>query len=104
MDKLDGFLAGLASDLASAQSIAPLISAARAEVEAVKSADSLKLFDEAAASLSAGDLKAMSDGLSSLRTALERSGVRNYLTMLDELGVDHPLARDSRRQLAAALY
>jgi thioredoxin-like negative regulator of GroEL len=26
------------------------------------------------------------------------------VAILDELGVDHPLARDARRRLAAALY
>jgi putative thioredoxin len=34
-----------------------------------------------------------------------RDDIRRVVVgVLDELGVDHPLARDSRRQLAAALY
>ena len=34
-----------------------------------------------------------------------RDDVRRLIVgALDELGVDHPLARDARRRLAAALY
>jgi putative thioredoxin len=60
-------------------------------------------------------LKALDDGdyetsLEKLLTALpEANGYRDDLRrvivgILDELGVDHPLARESRRRLAAALY
>ena len=36
--------------------------------------------------------------------ALERSGHRVVVGVLDELGAEHPLARESRRKLASALY
>ncbi|MHB8692245.1 MAG: thioredoxin [Solirubrobacteraceae bacterium] len=60
-------------------------------------------------------LKALDEGdyetsLDKLLTALpEANGYRDDLRrvivgILDELGVDHPLARESRRRLAAALY
>ncbi|MDX6691571.1 MAG: putative thioredoxin [Solirubrobacteraceae bacterium] len=56
--------------------------------------------------LDEGELEA---GLDQLLAALESGGDterirRVVVAILDELGVEHPLARDSRRRLAAALY
>jgi putative thioredoxin len=63
--------------------------------------------DEALAALDAGDhqraLDLLLDALPGADGA--RDDVRRLVVgILDELGVDHPLARESRRRLAAALY
>ena len=61
------------------------------------------------AALDAGDLEAGLDGLIAAMAA-EADGDRKdrmrraVVGVLDELGVEHPLARESRRKLAAALY
>ena len=55
----------------------------------------------------AGDHEAALDGLiAALRSADgHRDDVRRVIVgLLDELGVEHPLAREGRRRLAAALY
>jgi putative thioredoxin len=65
--------------------------------------------DEAFAALDAGDSEA---GLDILLEQLAAAGDdetrerlrRAIVAVLDELGVQHPLARDARRRLAAALY
>jgi putative thioredoxin len=64
---------------------------------------------EAFATLDAGDTEAGLDILLEELTAAGDEDVRECLrraivAVLDELGVQHPLARDARRRLAAALY
>jgi len=62
---------------------------------------------EAFAALDAGDReRALDLLLSALPTADgAQDDIRRVVVgVLDELGVDHPLARESRRRLAAALY
>jgi putative thioredoxin len=64
---------------------------------------------EAFAALDRGDTSAGIDGLIAAIAATDDSDRRDELRravvgVLDELGVEHPLARDSRRKLAAALY
>ena len=63
---------------------------------------------EAFASLDAGDAEA---GIDALIAAMEGADAerkdllrRVVVGVLDELGVEHPLARESRRRLASALY
>lgn len=63
--------------------------------------------DEAFQALDAGDQERAIDAL--LAALPESDGHRDdvrrvVVGVLDELGVDHPLARDARRRLAAALY
>ena len=59
------------------------------------------------ATLDSGEVE---EGLDQLLAALESDGSdqerirRVVVAILDELGVDHPLARDSRRRMSAALY
>jgi putative thioredoxin len=80
--------------------------AARIELDRAASARVRDAFDK----LDAGDLE---EGLDLLLEELadgdldgeDRERVRKVIVaVLDELGVDHPLARESRRRLAAALY
>jgi putative thioredoxin len=80
--------------------------AARIELEG----KDLPAVAEAFAALDEGEIE---DGLDKLIAALasgdlgedDRERVRKLIVaVLDELGVDHPLARESRRKLAAALY
>jgi putative thioredoxin len=61
------------------------------------------------AALDAGDPATALDGLIAAAAATQDSDRRDDIRravvgILDELGVDHPLARESRRKLAAALY
>jgi putative thioredoxin len=61
------------------------------------------------AALDRGDFETGLDGLIGAIAATDDSERRDDLRravvgVLDELGVDHPLARDARRKLAAALY
>jgi putative thioredoxin len=61
------------------------------------------------AALDAGDHETGLDGLIAATAATPEGERRDELRravvgVLDELGVDHPLARESRRKLAAALY
>jgi putative thioredoxin len=61
------------------------------------------------AALDAGDLQRGLDGLIAAIAATDDGDRRDDLRravigVLDELGVEHPLARDSRRRLASALY
>jgi putative thioredoxin len=80
--------------------------AARIELER----EDLPRVHEAFASLDEGELE---EGLDKLLAEVadgelgeeDRERVRKVIVaVLDELGVDHPLARESRRKLAAALY
>jgi putative thioredoxin len=80
--------------------------AARIELDRAASPRVREAFDK----LDAGDLE---EGLDLLLEELadgdldgeDRERVRKVIVaVLDELGVDHPLARESRRRLAAALY
>jgi putative thioredoxin len=64
---------------------------------------------EAFAALDAGDQERGLDGLVRATAAAEDENRRDDLRravvgVLDELGVEHPLARETRRKLAAALY
>jgi putative thioredoxin len=64
---------------------------------------------EAFAALDRGDAESGLDGLIAATAAATDGDRRDDLRravvgVLDELGVDHPLARESRRKLAAALY
>ena len=64
---------------------------------------------EAFAALDAGELQRGLDALIAGIAATEDAGRRDDLRravvgVLDELGVEHPLARESRRKLASALY
>jgi putative thioredoxin len=64
---------------------------------------------EAFAALDAGDPERGLDGLVRATAAAEDEDRRDDLRravvgVLDELGVEHPLARETRRKLAAALY
>jgi putative thioredoxin len=64
---------------------------------------------EAFAALDAGDtqdaLDALIDAIPATADAGRRDDLRRSVVgVLDELGVEHPLARDSRRRLASALY
>jgi putative thioredoxin len=61
------------------------------------------------AALDAGDTEAGLDALIAAIAASEDEDRREDLRkavvgILDDLGVEHPLARESRRKLAAALY
>jgi putative thioredoxin len=72
----------------------------------LEDADGLDL-SEAWAKLDAGDREGAADIL--LEALPGADGARDELravivAILDELGVDHPFARDARRRLAAALY
>ncbi len=61
----------------------------------------------ALALLDGGELEAGLDALLALLAAKDAGGDhirRVIVAILDELGVDHPLARETRRKLAAALY
>ncbi|HEY4277876.1 MAG TPA: tetratricopeptide repeat protein [Conexibacter sp.] len=63
--------------------------------------------DDAFAALDAGDHEAGLDGLIGAIPQADgnRDEIRKVVVaVLDELGVEHPLARDARRRLAAALY
>ena len=64
---------------------------------------------EALSSLDAGDKESGLDGLIAAIEAADdgerREDLRRAVVgVLDELGVEHPLARESRRKLASALY
>jgi putative thioredoxin len=64
---------------------------------------------DAFAALDAGDTRRGLDGLISAITAANGSEQKEDLRravvgVLDELGVEHPVARESRRKLASALY
>ena len=61
---------------------------------------------EAFAALDAGELQRGLDALiAALASAEDKDDLRRAVVgVLDELGVEHPLARESRRKLAAALY
>jgi putative thioredoxin len=64
---------------------------------------------DAFAALDAGDLQRGLDGLIAAIAAAEDDARKDALReavvgVLDELGVEHPLARESRRKLASALY
>jgi len=78
--------------------------AARIELEQAQPEDSLQ---QAFAALDTGDEeRALDLLLSSLASADgSRDNIRRVIVgILDDLGVEHPLARESRRRLAAALY
>jgi putative thioredoxin len=80
--------------------------AARIELQRSDAAGQLDL-EPAFAALDAGDqeraLDLLIDALPSADGA--RDGIRRVAVgILEELGVDHPLARESRRKLASALY
>ena len=63
--------------------------------------------DEAFSALDAGDLERALDLLIDAIPSADgmKDDVRRVVVaLLDQLGVDHPLARDARRRLAAALY
>jgi putative thioredoxin len=64
--------------------------------------------DDAFATLDSGEREAAADQLIDLIAASEnghRDDLRRaVVAILDELGVEHPHARDARRRLAAALY
>jgi putative thioredoxin len=63
--------------------------------------------DDAFAALDAGDRERALELLIGVLPSVDgaRDDVRRVVVaVLDELGVDHPLARDARRRLAAALY
>jgi putative thioredoxin len=78
--------------------------AARIELE---QADDDEAVATAFATLDGGEVE---QGLDQLLAALESDGSdrerirRVIVAILDELGVEHPLARDSRRRMSAALY
>lgn len=80
--------------------------AARIELESSESPAPPEV-RQAFSALDAGDL---AGGLDLLISALPgadgaREGIRRVVVgLLDELGVEHPLARESRRRLASALY
>lgn len=62
---------------------------------------------DAFTALDSGDAERALDGLIVALSAADggRDDIRRVVVgILDELGVDHPLARESRRRLAAALY
>src|SRR4051812_3113049 len=63
---------------------------------------------EAFAALDAGELQRGLDGLIAAIAAADDDGRedlrRAVVGVLDELGVEHPVARESRRKLASALY
>jgi putative thioredoxin len=62
---------------------------------------------EAFAALDAGDYERALDLLIGALPSADgsRDGVRRVVVgVLDQLGVEHPLARESRRRLASALY
>jgi len=77
--------------------------AARIELEQAGDDDVAAAF----ATLDAGEIE---QGLDELLAALESDGSdreairRVIVAILDELGAEHPLARESRRRMAAALY
>lgn len=77
--------------------------AARIELDRAGDGDIAVAF----ATLDGGELE---QGLDELLSALESDGSdrerirRVIVAILDELGVDHPLARESRRRMSAALY
>jgi putative thioredoxin len=80
--------------------------AARIELERRADPDSPDL-SEAFAALDAGDQERALDLLIGALPSSDgaRDGIRRVVVgVLDELGVDHPLARESRRKLASALY
>jgi putative thioredoxin len=77
--------------------------AARIELERNDDPDLQKAF----AALDAGDYQAALDALLEALPSADgaRDDVRRVVVgILDELGVEHPLARESRRRLASALY
>ncbi len=81
--------------------------AARIGLERGDAAESLPDLGEAFAALDAGDQRRALDLLLGALTSADgaRDDVRRVIVgVLDELGVDDPLARDARRRLAAALY
>jgi putative thioredoxin len=80
--------------------------AARIELERAAPADHPDL-SEAFAALDAGDEQRALDLLIAALPSADgaRDPIRRVVVgLLEELGVEHPLARDSRRKLAAALY
>ena len=77
--------------------------AARIELEEGASADVADAF----ATLDDGELEAGLDKLVAVLAKKNADGERVrrvIVAILDELGVDHPLARETRRKMAAALY
>ena len=77
--------------------------AARIELEKDASADVADAF----ATLDDGELEAGLDKLVAVLAKKNSDGERVrrvIVAILDELGVDHPLARETRRKMAAALY
>jgi putative thioredoxin len=77
--------------------------AARIRLEQAETVD----FDEALRALDDGDAETAIDLLIAALPAADgyKDDVRRVVVgILDELGVEHPLARDARRRLAAALY
>ena len=80
--------------------------AARIELERDPEVPSQALTD-AFAALDAGDAERALDLLLGALPSADgkREEIRRVVVgVLDELGVDHPLARESRRKLASALY
>jgi putative thioredoxin len=52
-----------------------------------------------------GGLDALISAIASAETQQRKDDLRRAVVgVLDELGVEHPIARDARRKLAAALY
>jgi putative thioredoxin len=81
--------------------------AARIGLERGDAAENLPDLGEAFAALDAGDQRRALDLLLEALTSADgaRDDVRRVIVgVLDELGVEDPLARDARRRLAAALY
>jgi putative thioredoxin len=80
--------------------------AARIELQRAANADQADL-SEAFAALDAGDQQRALDLLIAALPSADgtREPIRRVVVgLLEELGVEHPLARESRRKLAAALY
>lgn len=80
---------------------------ARIALERAPAAEGLPGLNEAFAALDAGEHRRGLDLLLSALTSADgaRDELRRVIVgVLDELGVENPLARDTRRRLAAALY
>ena len=81
--------------------------AARIELESAPQGDGAPDLQEAFAALDAGDEERALDLLLGALPSADGSkdDIRRVVVgILDELGVEHPLARESRRRLATALY